>query len=300
MRKYLVIVSMIYLLGFVDNSASEVKKITTTTNLIADLVRNIAGSAVEVKSLMGPGVDPHLYKATQGDLRLLLDADLIFYNGLHLEGKMGDILSSLSKKRSVIAVTDSIDRSRLRRPPEFEGQYDPHVWFDPNLWSKAAEVVTLALKTELSLSAPEIDQRLADYLDKLKVLNSWTKEQINRIPPTQRVLITAHDAFGYFGIAYQIEVIGLQGISTAAEYGLQDIARLSDTIVSRKLKSIFVESSVSPRSIEALQSSARARGVNVSIGGQLYSDSLGPPEEEQGSYLGMFRFNVKTIVEALI
>lgn len=273
--------------------------VTTTIGMITDVTREIAGEHAEVRGLMGPGVDPHLYKATQGDLAKLSDADLILYNGLHLEGKMADVLVQMAQRVRTVQVTDEIPQDLLREPPEFAGQYDPHVWFDVTLWSMVAERIAKALAEADPQHAEEYRSNAETYLAELEQLDVYAREQIATIPKEQRVLVTAHDAFGYFGRAYDIEVMGLQGISTAAEYGLQDLTRMVDVIVERNIKAVFVESSVSPKSIEALARGVEDKGGTVKVGGQLYSDAMGEAGTPDGTYIGMVRHNVDTIVEAL-
>ncbi len=274
-------------------------KVVATTNIVADLVTQIAGDLVQIDAIMGPGVDPHLYKATHGDLGRLEKADVIFYNGLHLEGKMHDVLEKLGKKKRSVAVTRAIDPAALRAPPEFQGNYDPHVWFDVKLWEQTVPVVV----SELSAAFPNLQQSFHTngerYRKELHELESWIHEHLALVPPEQRLLLTAHDAFGYFGHAYGIEVKGLQGISTAGEIGLRDVTSLVDLVIQRKTKAIFVESSVPRRFIEALQEGVRARGGSVAIGGELYSDALGEKAGPAGTYAGMIRHNVATIVNAL-
>ncbi|MFZ5518503.1 MAG: metal ABC transporter solute-binding protein, Zn/Mn family [Candidatus Zhuqueibacterota bacterium] len=273
--------------------------IVATTGMIADMVKNIGGEAVNVTQLMGPGVDPHLFKASQRDMVKLANADLIFYNGLHLEGKMTDILKKINKWKKTIPVSDGVNPDRLKRPPEFEGQYDPHIWFDVALWADAARFVQRAL-TEFDARHDSVYQANGDaYIHQLTELHDWTLEQIHSIPENQRVLVTAHDAFGYFGIAYGIGVTGLQGISTVAEYGVNDVTRMVDFIVEKKLPAIFVESSIPARSIEAIIAGCRAKGAHVKIGGTLYSDAMGGPGSDADTYFGMVKFNVNTIVAAL-
>lgn len=270
--------------------------VVATTGMIADLVKNIGGEHVKVTALMGTGVDPHLYKATQGDLRRIMRADVILYNGLHLEGKMQDVLEKLARKKAVFAVAEIIpENQRLQH-----GQYpDPHVWFDLALWRLVGERVTEILVQQDPKNKQSYLEQSANYLAKINRLNDWTKKQIAQIPESQRVLITAHDAFGYFGKAYGIKVMGLQGISTAAEFGLQDIKRLKDVIVQNQVKAVFVETSVSPRFIESLVAGVKAEGHDISVGGELYSDAMGPIGTTTDNYLGMVKSNVNTIVNAL-
>ena len=274
-------------------------RIVATTSVIADTARRIAGEHAKIEALMGPGVDPHLYKASESDVRRLGEADLILYNGLHLEGKMGDILTKMARSRPVIAVTEEIPQTELREPPEMAGQYDPHVWFDVSLWARTLQPIV----RELSALDPEhaaAYQANADAFGKeLNELDAWVKERILTISPEQRVLITAHDAFGYFGRRYGMEVVGLQGISTLSEAGLKDVDRVVEIVTDRGIQAIFVESSVPRRSIEAVQAAVQSEGRQVKIGGQLFSDSLGAAGSPAGTYAGMVRTNVDTIVSAL-
>jgi len=273
--------------------------IVTTTGMIGDAAARVAGNVAEVISLIGPGVDPHLYKASQGDLEKLTGADIIFYNGLHLEGKMGEVLEKLGRLKAVIAVTKDIPDTLLRTAPGFAGAHDPHIWFDVSLWKKTV----ITIRNELSVRYPLYDSvfrsNAARHLQELDSLHNQVIENISKLPPEKRVLITAHDAFGYFGDAYHIEVRGLQGISTLSEFGLRDVTDLVNFIVERKIKAIFVESSVSPKSIQAVIDGCRKKNWEVSIGGILYSDAMGPEGTPEGTYPGMVRANVKTITEAL-
>lgn len=271
-------------------------KVVTTTGMIADLVKNIGGEHIEVTALMGPGVDPHLYKATQGDLRKILKADIIFYNGLLLEGKMQDIFIKIARKQPVQAVSDGIlEEHKL----VIDDHTDPHIWFDIKLWIHASQNVLKALIEQDPANKQSYQKNAADYAKKLEKLDSWTRKQINSIPAKQRVLITAHDAFGYFGRAYNIQVTGLQGMNTAAEFGLQDIKRLKDLIIANNIKAVFIESSVSPKLIESLVKGVEAEGHQLHIGGKLYSDAMGLEGTPEGTYIGMLKHNVNTIVKAL-
>lgn len=275
-------------------------RVVTTTGMITDIVRIVGGDRVTVTGLMGPGVDPHLYKASERDVIRLIEADVIFYNGLHLEAKLGDVLDKLSKRRKVVAVTDAIPRELLLKPEQFEGNYDPHVWFDASLWRYAVMQVRDTLIDMDPANAAGYAARAAAYLAELDHLHAYVHEQAVRVPPERRVLITAHDAFNYFGRAYGFEVRGLQGISTVAEAGAGDLRALADFIVARRIPAIFVESSVSPRTIEALQAAVRDRGFSVTIGGRLFSDAMGDPGTPDGTYIGMVRHNINTIVSALL
>ena len=273
--------------------------IVCTTNILADAVKNLVDERVDVKSLMGPGVDPHLYKATQGDLQLLRQADLIIYNGLHLEGKMGEILEKMSQSQAVLAVGDQLPKDVLIATTEFGANYDPHIWFDITLWIKALAIISQSLQVHFPDMKDSITSHYARYQAELYQLDQWVQDQILTIDPNQRILITAHDAFSYFGKAYGIEVKGLQGISTLAEYGLRDVSNMVDLITERKIKAIFVESSVNERSIQAVVEGSRKKGHEVVIGGMLYADALGAPDEASGSYVGMIKHNVSTIKNAL-
>ncbi|MGQ9904129.1 MAG: metal ABC transporter solute-binding protein, Zn/Mn family [Anaerolineae bacterium] len=275
-------------------------KVTTTVGMITDIVRNVGGERVEVAGLMGPGVDPHLYKPSARDVNRLDEADIIFYGGLELEGRMTDLFEKMARSgKPVFGVTDDIDRARLLPSADHPGKYDPHVWFDVTLWQEAARKVGKELAA-LDPGSQEIYERNTQaYLGQLRALDAYVRQQIARIPEPSRVLITAHDAFGYFGRQYGVEVRGLQGISTAAEAGLADVQALARFIVERQIKAIFIESSVPREAIEAVQAAVRARGWEVSIGGELFSDAMGADGTPEGTYIGMVRHNVDTIVHAL-
>ena len=275
-------------------------KITTTIGMITDIVRNVGGDRVEVTGLMGPGVDPHLYKASESDVSALQDADVIFYNGLHLEAGISGVLERMSDNRKVVAVTDTIDRSQLYSPPEYEGAYDPHIWFDVSLWMQAVEVVRDTLVEIDPSSTVLYDSNAKAYLAELEELHNYVREQAELIPQEKRVLITAHDAFSYFGRAYGFDVRGLQGISTESEASTADVKQLADFITDSKIPAIFVESSVPQRNVEALQKAVESRGWDVLIGGELYSDAMGNPGTAEGTYVGMVRHNIDTIVSALL
>ncbi|QOS82383.1 zinc ABC transporter substrate-binding protein [Paenibacillus sp. JNUCC31] len=287
--------------GAAETGGSEGKvQVTATTGMIADVAREIGGAYVDVTGLMGPGVDPHLYKASQGDIRKLEQAKVIFYNGLHLEGKMTDILEKMSKSKIVTAVTENIPVDQLRSGKDTGGtEYDPHVWFDVSHWMHATEAVRDTLVEADPEHAEEYKAQAAQYLTKLEALDSEVREKIQEIPEASRVLVTAHDAFGYFGQAYGMNVMGLQGISTAAEYGARDVSELRDYLVDNHIKAVFVESSVPAKAMEAIIAGAAEKGHTVSIGGELFSDAMGAEGTEEGTYIGMIRHNTETIVEAL-
>jgi manganese/zinc/iron transport system substrate-binding protein len=273
--------------------------VVTTTGLIADAVKNIAGNTVDVIALMGPGVDPHLYKATHGDVRKITQADILLYNGLHLEGKMITVFEKTRSSKTVVAVAVDIPESELISLDESGRLFDPHIWFDVSLWKQAVKTIKTALKEKDPVHAELFERNTERYLYTLDSLHRWVGESVERIPESQRVLITAHDAFGYFGQAYGIEVRGLQGISTLSEFGLRDVTTLVDYIIDRKIKAVFLETSVSEKSIQAIVHGCNQKDWPVRIGGQLYSDALGDERSGAHTYTGMVRANVNTIVNSL-
>jgi manganese/zinc/iron transport system substrate-binding protein len=274
--------------------------VVATVGMIADAVKNIGAERVNVKGLMGPGIDPHLYRPSASDVKALGDADVIFYGGLELEGRMTEIFEKLGRSGTpTIAVSEGIDPAKLRKPIEFEGKYDPHVWFDVTLWQDAVRTIGKHMAEIDPESRVMYERNTAAYLAQLDELHSYAQQRIASIPPESRVLITAHDAFGYFGQQYGMEVRGLQGTSTATEAGAADVQGLATYICERKVRAIFVESSVPPATIEAVQSAAQARGCSVGIGEQLFSDALGAEGTPEGTYIGMVRHNVDAIANAL-
>ncbi|TVR56362.1 MAG: manganese transporter [Gemmatimonadales bacterium] len=274
-------------------------RVVATVGMITDIAERVGGDRVRVHGLMGPGVDPHLYKASAGDIRRLASADLILYNGLHLEAAMADLLEQMDGRTRTRAVTADIDPSRLLRPAEFEGAYDPHVWSDVSLWMVAVETVVEAL-SELDPEGEGDFRANADLLlEELEELDRWIQAQVARVPEHLRVLVTAHDAFNYFGRAYGFEVRGLQGLSTVTEAGAGDVQDLAGFIVRREIPALFVESSIPTRNVEAVQAAVRSRGFEVAMGGTLFSDAMGDAGTPEGTYPGMIRHNVRTIVEAL-
>jgi manganese/zinc/iron transport system substrate-binding protein len=267
--------------------------------MIADAVKNIGGERVEVSSLMGPGVDPHLYKASEGDVRRLSEADVILFNGIHLEAKMGEVLEAMNGRVKTVAVAEALTADRLLSPPGARGTHDPHVWFDVRRWMVAVEAVRDTFVEVDPAHAGEHRERAARYLNELRELDAFVRARLEQVPPDQRVLVTAHDAFSYFGDAYGFEVVGIQGLSTQAEAGTADVQRVARIIAERRIPTIFVESSVPRRAIEAVQAAVASQGPQVAIGGQLFSDALGDPGTPEGTYLGMVRHNVETIVAGL-
>lgn len=274
-------------------------RITTTTTMITDLVEQVGGEKVEVTGLMGPGVDPHLYNASQGDVAALQEADAIFYNGLFLEGQMGDLLVKVGQQTPTVKVTEDIPEEKLLVSEDYEGQADPHVWFDLSLWATTVDPV-VEQASELDPENSEYyERRGEEYKRELLESDASVEERISTIPENRRVLVTAHDAFRYFGERYGMEVRGLQGISTESEAGAGDVRALADYLAENKIPAIFVESSVPRRNVEAVQAAVRDRGGELKIGGQLYSDAIGEPGTEAGTFVGAVNENVDTIVEAL-
>jgi manganese/zinc/iron transport system substrate-binding protein len=282
-----------------EKLASGKHNIVATTGMVADIVRNVAGDKAEVVGIIGEGVDPHLYKPTRADVARLTEAEVIFYSGLLLEGKMSDVFKNLAEGKPVHAVTSQIDQTFLLEPPEFQGHPDPHLWMDVQGWSKAVETVQAALSDYDPANKQVYEQNAKAYLEQLQVLDQYAKDSFSTIPESTRVMVTAHDAFNYLGRAYNLEVIGIQGISTESEAGLGDLNKLVDMIVERQIGAVFVETSVADKNVKALIEGAKARGFTVKIGGELFSDAMGPAGTYEGTYIGMIDHNVTTIVRAL-
>lgn len=274
--------------------------IVTTCGMVTDIVREVAGTNAVVTGLMGEGVDPHLYKPTRDDVARLLKADVVFYSGLMLEGRMTDTFLKVSRRGTpVFAVTELLDEKFLLEPPEMQGHTDPHVWMDVRAWMEAVRVVAKSLGDLDRPGAPGYSARAAEYLARLEKLDAYARKSIASIPVERRVLITAHDAFNYFGRAYGLEVRGIQGVSTESEAGVSDINKLVDSLVKQRIPAIFVESSVSDKNIKALIEGCKSRGHAVQIGGELFSDAMGRPGTYLGTYLGMIDHNVTLITRAL-
>ncbi len=303
MKKTLLIVLSIIILGCKndkkEDGKAEILNIVTTTSMITDLVKNIGGDMVNVQGLMGAGVDPHLYKASEGDVSKLFNADVIFYNGLHLEGKLVEVFEKMEGKKETVALGEFLPKDQLIGSEYFASNYDPHVWFNIEFFKKFAIEVTRVLSEKDPENASQYAANEKAYLIKLDVLQAEVKNTIAKLPEEKRILVTAHDAFNYFGKAYGFNVVGLQGLSTATEAGVQDVQKLSNFIIDNKVKAIFIESSVPRRTIEALQAAVLSKNHEVTIGGSLYSDALGDAGSIEGTYLGMFRYNVSVIVNAL-
>lgn len=275
-------------------------KVVTTTTMITDLVKNIGGDYIQVEGLMGSGVDPHLYKASEGDVTKLVDANIIFYNGLHLEGKLVEVFEKMERSnKTQVALGETLDKSKLIGSDYFASNYDPHVWFNIQFFKQFANQVTKTLSEKDPKNAANYSENQANYIAKLSALETEVASVINTLPKEKRILVTAHDAFNYFGKNYDFKVVGLQGLSTATEAGVKDVRKLSEFIIENKIKAIFVESSVPKRTVEALVAAVKAKDHDVEIGGTLYSDALGNAGTEEGTYTGMFKHNVDTIVNAL-
>ncbi|MGH7945538.1 MAG: metal ABC transporter solute-binding protein, Zn/Mn family, partial [Opitutaceae bacterium] len=268
--------------------------------MVKDLVARIGGQHAKVEGLMGEGVDPHLYKPTRDDVQQLLTADVVFYSGLMLEGRMTDTFLKVARRGTpVFPVTELLDEKYLLEPEEFQGHTDPHVWMDVQAWTKAMEAAAKALSELDPANAATYRANADAYAKELKQLDDYARKSISSIPEQQRVLITAHDAFNYFGRAYNLKVFGIQGISTESEAGVQDINKLVDRIVENKIPAIFVETSVSDKNVRAIIEGAKTRGRKVEIGGTLFSDAMGAPGTYEGTYTGMIDHNVTIITRAL-
>ncbi|PKK39593.1 Manganese ABC transporter, periplasmic-binding protein SitA [Clostridiaceae bacterium JG1575] len=275
-------------------------KIVATTTMLADLALQIGKDQVQVESLMGTGVDPHLYTASAGDVKKLKDAQVVVINGLHLEGKMGDVFASIaSKGDGIIRIEDGIPKDRLLADEDDASHPDPHIWFDVKIWQDAAKHLAKGLAKVDEKNKAAYEANLAAYLKELDSLDQYVKDQVAQVPQGQRVLVTAHDAFRHFARAYGFKVLGLQGISTDAEAGTKDVANLADFIAKNKIKAIFVESSVPKKNVEALQAAVKARGFSTEIGGELYSDSLGDAKSGHETYAATIKANIDTITKAL-
>jgi len=285
--------------GCSGQNAGETGKLSVaaTTGMIADAARNIGGEHIHVTTLMGPGVDPHLYKASAGDVATLTRADLILYNGLHLEGKITDLFAKMARQKTTVAVAEAVPDDRLIS--DGEGSHDPHIWFDVSLWQSAVHEIMRALNQAAPEHKAEFAKNGKTYLKQLSKLHTYVSEKATAVPAEKRLLVTAHDAFGYFGRAYGFKVRGLQGISTTSEAGTSDIDRLANLLVNRKVGAIFVETSVSKRYIRALKDAVLAKGGAVQIGDPLFSDSLGGNDTPEGTYIGTVRHNIDTIVAYL-
>ncbi|WP_438350056.1 metal ABC transporter solute-binding protein, Zn/Mn family [Paenibacillus sp. FA6] len=272
-------------------------KVVTTIGQIAEPISIIGGDRVHVVSLMGPGVDPHLYNATQGDIKKLANGDVIFYSGHHLEGKMGEIFEQINKTKPVLGITEGIPEEELLK--DVAGAIDPHIWFDIDLWKQGLQAATEELKKISPEDAVYFETNKTAYFEQLDALKKETEDKLSQIPVEQRVLVTAHDAFGYFGRMYDMKVVGLQGLSTEAEIGISDIQSTIDLLIEYQIPAVFVESSINKSSITAVIEGASSAGLKVKLGGELFSDAMGADGTAEGTYIGMNRHNVEVIYQAL-
>ncbi len=301
--KLLILVNVIGLLYSCKpkNETSNGKlNIVTTTTMITDMITAIGGGHTQIKGLMGSGVDPHLYKASEGDVSKLYTADVIFYSGLHLEGKLEDIFEKMKhRNKETVALSDALSKDKLIASANFASNYDPHIWFQVDYWIACTNYAAKELSRIDPVNAEAYIKNAKKYSNQLEVLKVENEKLVATLPIEKRILITAHDAFNYFGKAYNFEVVGLQGLSTATEAGVQDVQSLAKLIIAKNVKAVFVESSVPKRTIEALQASVKSKNHEVQIGGELFSDALGSAGTPEATYVGMYKHNISTIVNAL-
>lgn len=287
-------------LAFGAGAGEAALKLLATTTMLADMAKNLGGDVLEVTALMGPGVDPHLYQAGAGDVKALQSADIVLYQGLNLEGKMGDLFAGLTGMgKKVICVADGLNKDELLKDEDHPQFFDPHIWFDPQLWGKATAYVASRLSEYDDGHSAVYEANNRVYQQQLNRLDRELKGKIESIPARSRVMVTAHDAFRYFGRHYGFEVRGLQGVSTETEAGTADVSALAQFIADRRIKALFIETSVPPKNIRALQAAVKARGFDVRLGGELYSDSLGDRSSGHDTYLTTLEANVDTLVKAL-
>ncbi len=302
MRTITILTAFIFIIGCQSEKKKQNDKIkiVTTTTMLTDLVKNIGGDRINLEGLMGAGVDPHLYKASEGDVSKLFEANIVIYNGLHLEGKLEEVFEKMQlQDKNTIVAADALEKNTLISSENFASSYDPHIWFAINNWIKITKYISSKLIELDPKNKSTYITNTEAYLKKLTSLNKTVSAKIKELPRKSRILVTAHDAFNYFGKQHEFQVVGLQGLSTATEAGVQDVQKLATFIINNKVKAIFVESSVPKRTIEALQAAVEATGSTVTIGGTLYSDALGNQNTKEGTYTGMYTYNVKTIVNAL-
>ena len=300
-KKLLISISIVLMLtscGQNKNQDNRIQIVTTTT-MISDMVQFIGGEYTHVQGLMGSGVDPHLYKASEGDVSKLANADIIVYNGLHLEGKLEAIFNKMKQRKNVVQISKAIDVGAFIPSENFGGNYDPHIWFHIDYWTACVRYFTDQICEFDPAHKTYYRENANIYVNKLKSLKQENQKLISELPKEKRILITAHDAFNYFGKLYDFQVVGLQGLSTATEAGVKDVQNLAQFIIENNVNAIFVETSVPKRTIEALQASVKSKGHEVKIGGELFSDALGSPNTPEGTYVGMYKHNVTTIVNAL-
>lgn len=280
-----------------NNQLHHTMHVVTTTGIIEDCVEQIVGDSMEVSAIMGPGTDPHIYKPTPGDIEMMDEADVIIANGLHLEGKMAEMLEKYSKEKPVIWVADGVNKKDIIKSADFSDANDPHIWFDTEMWMDGMRYVTEELGKIDTASKSYFRKNYKAYQEKVAEVDRWIHQQLDSI--AVHTLITSHDAFSYFGRTYQMEVKGIQGISTLSEVGLKEISDMVDYIISNQIKAIFIETSTSDKTAQSIVDGCAAKGYKVAIKGPLYSDALGEPDSEAGTYIGMIKANVTTIVEGL-
>lgn len=273
--------------------------VIATTGMIADTARIVGGDGANVRALMGPGVDPHEYRQTTTDIAAMTRADVVLWNGLYLEAQMERFLGDLGRRRRVVAVAEAVPVERRLRDPDYEGRFDPHVWMDPELWLFVVDTIRDAFTAARASAGPAFAANAEAHREAIRAIAAYARTALAGVPPARRVLVTAHDAFGYFGRAYGFEVVGIQGISTESEAGLARIREIVDLVVTRQVPAIFVETSVADRNIRAVIEGVRARGHDVRIGGELYSDAMGAAGTYEGTYIGMVDHNATTIARAL-
>jgi manganese/zinc/iron transport system substrate-binding protein len=296
---FFLLLSVLFSCKLEDPKDSDEILIVCTTGMIGDVVDHIAGKKCTIKTIMGPGVDPHLYKPTPDDIQLLQNASVIVHNGLHLEGKMGEIFNKLKSEKLIIDWSEGINKKEFINNSDFQGNYDPHIWFDPMLFMDGAKFFAEKLGELDQENAIYYEQVYEKYRHDISMIVKWAENEISKIPKEKRILITSHDAFSYFGRKFDFTVRGLQGISTVSEFGIKDKVNLVNYIVENEIQAIFVESSVSSKSLESVVESCREVGHTVRIGGTLLSDAMDDPSEVGGDYIGMIEYNVVTIIQGI-
>jgi manganese/zinc/iron transport system substrate-binding protein len=285
--------------GFAAPASAKALDVLATVGMLGDVAANVAGDCAAVETLMGPGTDPHLFQPSAQDVQRFQNADVILYSGYGLEGQLGSVLGRLSDLKPTVAVSERAVPAETVLSDDGAYGVDPHIWMDAGLWAQTVPVIAETLSENVPDCAADVGARAQAYGAQLQALDGWIEEAIASVPQEQRILVTAHDAFGYYGEAYGIEVVGIQGISTASEASVADIRDMADLLVARAVPAVFVESTINPRTIQAVIEAAEQRGHTVSIGGELYSDAMGDPGTAGGTYIGMLYDNTVTIVEAL-
>jgi len=305
MKKLIIIsISLVVIMGSCrldEGSASGIGPIhiVTTTGIIEDVVKEIVRDSAEVSAIMGPGTDPHIYKPAPSDIELLEEADVIIANGLHLEGKMAEMLDKYSKEKPVLIVADGIAEEDIIKSADFDDAHDPHIWFDTRIWMDGMEYITTELGKIDTNSSEYYSDNFKAYEEKITEMDEWIFNELSVLDSASRTLITSHDAFSYFGRRYDMEVKGIQGISTLSEVGLKDISDMVDYVIENKINSIFIETSTSDKTAQSIVDGAKDKGYALKLDGPLYSDALGEPDSEGGTYIGMIKENVSTIVQGL-